>query len=300
MLERDLIGAWQRPQQGVSAERPLPLFNEGDEDDDGARCGPSQEFAHHRGGRRLDRRAARRQDDPGRRARLRGGAGVGARPGRRARLGAGGLPARLGLVRAVFDRPRRTGRSRRAAADGRQPAGGSRRAASPTRSTRWPSPERRCASGSRPCRPRSWPASSSICGCWSIIASGSFASAPRWATTFAGTCTTSGPNSRSRRGRCSARKWLGKIARRLARAQQTARVRIARDELRRIAELTRAIDALEREIAELVARAAPQLLDRARLRTARPPQSSSARSPAPTASPATPSSPAPPASHRSR
>jgi transposase len=56
-------------------------------------------------------------------------------------------------------------------------------------------------------------------------------------------------------------KWLAKIARRLARAEQTARVRIARDELRRIADLSRAIDALETEIGELVAQAAPQLLD---------------------------------------
>jgi transposase len=56
-------------------------------------------------------------------------------------------------------------------------------------------------------------------------------------------------------------KWLARIARRLARSEQTARVRIARDELRRIAELSRAIDALEHEIAGLVAQAAPQLLD---------------------------------------
>ena len=38
------------------------------------------------------------------------------------------------------------------------------------------------------------------------------------------------------------------------------RVRIARDELRRLRELTQAITALEVEIAELVARVAPQLL----------------------------------------
>ena len=56
------------------------------------------------------------------------------------------------------------------------------------------------------------------------------------------------------------RKWLASIGRRLARAEQSARVRIARDELRRVAELGRAIDALEREIAALVAQAAPQLL----------------------------------------
>ena len=50
------------------------------------------------------------------------------------------------------------------------------------------------------------------------------------------------------------------MARRLARAEQTARVRIARDELRRLRELTHAIDALEAEVADLVAQVAPQLL----------------------------------------
>ena len=55
--------------------------------------------------------------------------------------------------------------------------------------------------------------------------------------------------------------WSMRIARRLARAQQTARVRIARDELRRVRELTVAASALEAEIAELVAQVAPQLLD---------------------------------------
>ena len=48
--------------------------------------------------------------------------------------------------------------------------------------------------------------------------------------------------------------------RRLARAEQTMRVRIARDELRRIRELSQTIKALEREIAQLVATVAPQLL----------------------------------------
>jgi hypothetical protein len=55
-------------------------------------------------------------------------------------------------------------------------------------------------------------------------------------------------------------KWSTRIARRLARAEQTMRVRIARDELRRLRELTHAIKALEGEIAELVAQLAPQLL----------------------------------------
>ncbi len=55
-------------------------------------------------------------------------------------------------------------------------------------------------------------------------------------------------------------KWSTRIVRRLARAEQTMRVRIARDELRRLRELTQAIKALEVEIAQLVARLAPQLL----------------------------------------
>jgi transposase len=55
-------------------------------------------------------------------------------------------------------------------------------------------------------------------------------------------------------------KWTARIARRLARAEPTARVRVARDELRQMRELSRTIDALETEIAELVARVAPRLL----------------------------------------
>jgi transposase len=54
--------------------------------------------------------------------------------------------------------------------------------------------------------------------------------------------------------------WGPRIARRLARAEQTMRVRIARDELRRIRELSQTIKRLQREIAELVAQIAPQLL----------------------------------------
>jgi transposase len=61
-------------------------------------------------------------------------------------------------------------------------------------------------------------------------------------------------------GALFSKKWATKIARRLARAEQTMRVRIARDELRRLRELTVAVDALEAEIADLVAQVAPQLL----------------------------------------
>jgi transposase len=56
------------------------------------------------------------------------------------------------------------------------------------------------------------------------------------------------------------RNWQDRVDRRLRRAEQTARVRIARDELRRIRELTRAITSLEGELAALVAQLAPGLL----------------------------------------
>jgi hypothetical protein len=58
----------------------------------------------------------------------------------------------------------------------------------------------------------------------------------------------------------SAVRWQERITARLARAEQTTRVRIARDELRRVRELTRAINELKRELAILVAEVAPQLL----------------------------------------
>jgi transposase len=54
--------------------------------------------------------------------------------------------------------------------------------------------------------------------------------------------------------------WGPRVARRLARAEQTMRVRIARDELRRIRELSQTIKSLEAEIAQLVGQIAPQLL----------------------------------------
>jgi transposase len=61
-------------------------------------------------------------------------------------------------------------------------------------------------------------------------------------------------------GALFSKKWTTRIGRRLARAQQSMRVRIARDELRRLRELTQAINQLKREITALVIRLAPQLL----------------------------------------
>ena len=55
-------------------------------------------------------------------------------------------------------------------------------------------------------------------------------------------------------------KWLGKASRRLARAEQTTRVRIARELVRQITASTKRIRELERELAALVESYAPQLL----------------------------------------
>lgn len=61
-------------------------------------------------------------------------------------------------------------------------------------------------------------------------------------------------------GSLRARKRTASIAHKLARTEQTARVRIARDELAQIRELTKTIDELQGEITGLVEQAAPQLL----------------------------------------
>ncbi len=69
------------------------------------------------------------------------------------------------------------------------------------------------------------------------------------------------PEQRFPKAALLSKKWSGHIGRRLARIEQTARVRIARDELRHLRELTQTIDALEAEISDLVAEVAPHLLD---------------------------------------
>jgi transposase len=55
-------------------------------------------------------------------------------------------------------------------------------------------------------------------------------------------------------------KWLGKVSRRLARAEQTTRVRVARELVRQISARTTRVRELESELAELVSAYAPQLL----------------------------------------
>jgi transposase len=68
------------------------------------------------------------------------------------------------------------------------------------------------------------------------------------------------PELRLPGGALFSKKWSARVGRRLARAEQTMRVRIARDELRRLRELTVAVNQLERDITALVATIAPQLL----------------------------------------
>ena len=118
------------------------------------------------------------------------------------------------------------------------------------------------------CRRRSWKVPSSICGCWSIIASGWSASASRSTTRCNGICTTSGPNCELPGSSLFYGNWGPRVARRLARAEQTMRVRIARDELRRIRELSQTIKALEGEIAAARRPDRAAAAHRARLRAA--------------------------------
>ena len=76
----------------------------------------------------------------------------------------------------------------------------------------------------------------------------------------AGICTTSGPSSRSRPARSTPPSGSGRVSRRLARAEQTTRVRIARELVRQITASTKRIRELEAELAALVESYAPQLL----------------------------------------
>ncbi len=99
-------------------------------------------------------------------------------------------------------------------------------------------PGRAARRDSTRCRPRIWTGPSSICGCWSITANAWSASASGSTTRSNGTCTICGPSSSCPAARCSRPSGAPGSRRRLARAEQTMRVRIARDELRRLRELT--------------------------------------------------------------
>src|SRR5215211_3812978 len=84
---RDLIDAWHRLQQAVSARCPFLSMQE-DEVNDCARRGHSQALAHGCRDRRRNGRAARRADRPGWAWRVRRVVAVGARTRRGPRVGA--------------------------------------------------------------------------------------------------------------------------------------------------------------------------------------------------------------------
>lgn len=69
------------------------------------------------------------------------------------------------------------------------------------------------------------------------------------------------PEFRVPAGALDRKVWLDRLARRLARPQQTVEVRIAQDLVRRCRQLTAEANELERELAVLVAYYAPQLLE---------------------------------------
>jgi transposase len=89
--------------------------------------------------------------------------------------------------------------------------------------------------------------------------------------------------------------WLDRVARKLARAEQGARVRICRELVRAVRDRTRRASELEREIGAMVKAQAPQLLDLPGCGAL-----SSPRPPAQGALPLTPSLPDRPGSRRSR
>src|SRR3954471_16584174 len=138
----------------------------------------------------------------------------------------------------------------------RAPVGG----ASRIRSTRSTSPAPRCRRAFSPSRPRTWTDRNSTCGCWSTTANGWSAIASSSTTFLLWHLHDLWPELWLPGGALFSKKWSTRIGRRLARAQQTIRCRIAADELPRLRELTQAINQLEREISAFVGQIAPQLL----------------------------------------
>src|SRR6187200_2817233 len=111
------------------------------------------------------------------------------------------------------------------------------------------SPAPRCARAATSCRSRGWRAPSSMFGCWSTYRERLVAQRTALINDLRWHLHDRWPEFAIPARALTTSRWQDRVAGRLARAEQTARVRIARDELRRIRELTRSIDALEREIA---------------------------------------------------
>jgi transposase len=122
------------------------------------------------------------------------------------------------------------------------------------------SPVPRCKRGWRPSRPRTWRGPSWTCAFSSTDRERLVRHRVELNSTLLWHLHDLWPELRLPGGALFSQKWSTRIARRLARAEQTMRVRIVRDELRRLRELTQAITRLEREITELVEQLAPQLV----------------------------------------
>ena len=146
-------------------------------------------------------------------------------------------------------------------ADGRKPPWRTNRAASPTRSTPWQSPAPPCARGPRPCPP---PTSTTEALQIKLLldhredlvkARSEDQYRLRWHL------HDLWPELEIPAGALDRMLWLDRIARKLARAEQGARVRVARELVVEIRRRTRRATELEREIDALVKAQAPELLE---------------------------------------
>ena len=201
-VRRDLKGAWSRPEQAVSAGRPLRPRGEGTQlmivlGADMHKSSHTLAAVAAATGEMLDEKTAA-VGARGFDAVLRWARGVG--PDRVLALEdcrhVSGSFERFLIARAerVVRVPTRLmANSRRSS---RERGKSDRIDAIASRAPRWPKASRRC-------RPLSWRGRSSIFGCWSTIASGWSASALGSTTRCSGTCTICGPSWCCRAARCS-------------------------------------------------------------------------------------------------
>ena len=129
------------------------------------------------------------------------------------------------------------------------------------RSTPWPSPAPPCARAPRPCPPPTWTRRPWSCELLLdhredlVKARSEDQQRLRWHL------HDLWPELELPAGCLDRIVWLDRLARKLSRAEQGARVRIARELVRSIRERTRRASELEREIAAMVRTQAPQLLE---------------------------------------
>ena len=275
--QRDLIGAWpRRPERVLSAGDP-PNASEGGIEGDRNRRRRAQPDAHRRGGRPRDRRAARRC---GRSAR--------GRPAIEQLLA---WARELGAERvwAIEDCRQPVGRpgaaaagGGRAGAAGAAEADGQRAQAGAlvrqVRRDRRARGRPRGAARARSAGGAAGRAPSASCGCCRIIARISSRRARAISAGCAGICTSSTPTWRRRCAAWPRPRNLDRLARQLARREQTAQVRICRELIRRIRELAKRVAELDRELAAPGPRPATAGCSRSPAAARSPPPGSSPRS----------------------